>query len=339
MRKPTLFTVLILLALPALPAFAMNPEKLVQISQSIVMVRGYNANGGLTFGSGVVVSAHNVVTNCHVIRSSSKPWIARGEETYQIESVRADRWHDLCLLTASDLPLNPVSIASSENFKRGQEVYSIGHSNGVPNPLTSVGTISATYAFDGGKVIRSNARFMMGASGSGIFDYEGHLLGINCFKSPGRPAYFYSLPVKWLTKLEKLPVETSFPIAGKTFWEEEEEKKPFFMQVVIPELKQDWPKLERIALAWTVAEPQNSDAWFELGTAQENLSKLQEARVSYQQSVSLDPTNTDSLFRLGVFAKRDGDKATVIRIKLTINNISSDLAKEYSTLLGCDLEC
>lgn len=321
------------------PALALNQEKLLHAMQSVVMVRGYNASGGLSYGSGVVVADNKVMTNCHIFRSTKQPWVSRGEDTYAITSVQADRWHDLCLVTTFSLPFKPAPLGKGNLLKRGQEVLAIGHSNGVPNPLTSAGVIKSTYEFEGGKIIRSSAKFLMGASGSGIFDLDGNLLGINTFKTPGRPAYFYSLPIEWLTNLEKLPVETEFPIVGKAFWEEDDDKKPFFMQIALPEINKDWPKLAEVAQKWIDTDPKNSDAWYELGLAHENLNKIDEAEKAYNQSVQLDASNTDSLFRLGVIAQSKGDKVGVHNINLAIAYIDKDLAKEYMNMLGCDKEC
>ncbi|MGB4812028.1 MAG: trypsin-like peptidase domain-containing protein [Methylophilaceae bacterium] len=321
------------------PAFALDQEKILKSWQSVVMIRGYNANGGLSYGSGVVVAKDSVITNCHVFRSTKEPWVSRGEDSYAITSVQADRWHDLCLVTSLNLPFTPALIGNGAHLKRAQEVLAIGHSNGVPNPLTSEGSIKATYLFDGGKVIRSTAKFLMGASGSGVFDLEGNLLGINTFKTPGRPAYFYSLPIEWLAELQKLPVETKFPIIGKAFWEEDDDKKPFFMQMAIPELNGDWPKLAQVAEQWVSAEPNNSDAWYELGEAQENLHKADAAKVAYQKAVALDATNTNALFRLGVIAQSAGDKTTAHNIQVAIQNINQELADEYSKLLECNQAC
>ena len=321
------------------PAFALDQEKVLKSLQSVVMIRGYNDKGGLSYGSGVVVAKDTVITNCHIFRSTKEPWVSRGEDTYSISSVQADRWHDLCLVNSPNLPFTPAPIGKGDDLKRTQEVLAIGHSNGVPNPLTSAGAIKTTYLFDGGKVIRSSAKFLMGASGSGIFDLQGNLLGINTFKTPGRPAYFYSLPIEWLADLQKLPVETKFPITGKAFWEEDDNKKPFFMQMALPELNQDWPKLAQVAEQWTLSEPKNSDAWYELGFAQENLHKPIEAKSAYQKSLAYDATNTDALFRLGVMAKADGDSATLDKIHLAIANINQTLAEEFDTLLSCDKAC
>lgn len=319
-------------------SFALDQTKVLKSLQSVVMIRGYNASGGLAYGSGVVVEANKVITNCHIFRSTSAPWVTRGEDTYEIESVQADRRHDLCLITAK-LPFTPAPIGSNDHVKREQEILSIGHSNGLPNPITSSGVIKSTYSFDGGKVIRSSAKFTMGASGSGLFDTEGNLLGINTFKTPGRPAYFYSLPIEWLADLKKLPVETKFPITGKAFWEDEDEDKPFFMQMAIPEINQDWPKLEQIAIKWTTTDPKDSEAWFELGLAQEHLNKIDAAKQSYLRSVATDANNTSALFRLGVIAQSQGDKDSMSSINAKIANIDENLAKEFSEMLGCNIHC
>jgi hypothetical protein len=331
-----LFTLLISFTQVSL---ALDQQKILSALQTVVMVRGYNDNGGLAYGSGVVVGQNKVLTNCHIFRSTKEPWIARGEDSYSIVSVQADRWHDLCLLTTLDLPFKPSTIGNGHDLKRGQEVISIGHSNGAPAPLTSVGAIKSTYEFEGGKVIRSSAPFRMGASGSGIFDIDGKLLGINTFKTPGRHAYFYSLPIEWLANLEKSPVETKFPIVGKAFWEEDDDRKPFFMQIAIPEINQDWPKLAEIAQKWIDVDPKNSDAWYELGSANESLNKMVEAKSAYQQSILLDSTNTDSLFRLGVIAQSTGDTTVVHAMNVAIGNINKELAQEYSQMLGCAAEC
>lgn len=321
------------------PSFAFDQAKIFHAMQSVVMVRGYNANGGLAYGSGVIVAKDKVISNCHIFRSTKQPWVSRGEDTYPIVSVQADRWHDLCLLTTFNLPGDPATISTSNELKRNQDVISVGHSNGVPTPLTSEGVIKSSYAFENGKIIRSTAQFRMGASGSGIFDLDGTLLGINTFKTPGKQAYFYSLPIEWLASVEKQPVETTFPIVGKAFWEEDDDKKPFFMQIALPEINQDWPKLAQVAQKWIDSEPKNSDAWYELGNAFENLHKIDEAQAAYEQSIKFDSNNTDALLRLGVIAQAKGDKAGMHKINLAIAQIDKELAAEYSEMLGCGKEC
>ncbi len=321
-------------------ALAYDREKLMSSFSSIVMIRGYNLDGSMAYGSGVVVAPDQVMTNCHIFRQTKQPWVSRGEDSFAVESVQADRYHDLCLLTTSGLTVKPVALGSSLNLKKGQELIAIGHSSGVPAPLTSAGTLKSAYPYqNNGDVIRTNARFAMGASGSGLFDEEGKLIGINTFKTPGRRAYFYALPVEWLDDLQKLPLETSFPIVGKAFWEEDDNQKPFFMQMALPELYKDWTKLSEVANRWIVAEPNNTEAWYELGHAQENMGQLNEAENAYLHALSLSPVNSDALFRLGIMAQARGDANKVSEIKVTLLKLDKDIAEEFNEALTCSENC
>ncbi len=322
------------------PVVAFDNAKMFDAFFSVVMVRGYNATGGLAYGSGVVVGDNKVITNCHVLRATKQPWVSRGEDTYLISSVKVDAWHDLCLVSTSYMPFKPAIIGNSLGLKRGQEVAAIGHSNGVPAPLTSNGAVKALYDADQGKIIRSTANFALGASGSGLFDMDGKLVGINTFKTAGRGgSIHYALPIEWLAQLEKQPETTIFPITGKALWEEDEDKKPFYMQVAVPEARGDWPKLQRVAEKWTQAEPNSTEAWYELGLAYENNTQLDLAEKAYTQSVSLDNTNFDALMRLGALAKTRGDAAEMHRIQTALNDINKDVAAEYSEMLGCGAAC
>ena len=321
-------------------AFAFDTGKMMEAFYSVVMIRGYNASGGLAYGSGVVVGDNKVLTNCHVLRATKQPWVSRGEETYPITAVKVDAWHDLCLVSTFSMPFKAISIGKSTDLKRGQELAAIGHSNGVPAPLTSSGNVKALFDSDKGKIIRSSAKFMMGASGSGLFDMQGRLVGINTFKTAGLGgSIHYALPIEWLENLEKEPETTVFPVTGKALWEEDEDKKPFYMQAAVPESRQDWPKLTDVATKWTQAEPNNTEAWYALGLAYENLAKTDLALQAYQQSANLDKGNFEALVRVGTIAKNKGDTAEMHRVQVALTDIDKELGAEYSQMMGCVNGC
>ncbi len=320
--------------------FAETNQKLFEAYYTVVMIRGYNATGGLSYGSGVVVGKDEVITNCHVFRSTKEPWISRGEDTYAITSVKADVWHDLCLVNTAPLPFKPAQIGSSASLKRGQEIVAFGHSNGVPAPLTSTGNVKALFNDSPGKVIRSTAQFRMGASGSGLFDLDGKLVGINTFKTAGTGgSIYFALPIEWLDKLEKQTEISTFPITGKALWEEDEDKKPYYMQAAVPESREDWAKLEEVASRWTKAEPNNTEAWVNLGLADEHIGRIEAAEAAYKHAAEVDSSNFEALVKVGTLAKVRGDVAEVHRVQIALTNIDKGLGAEYSTLLGCDKEC
>jgi len=319
-------------------AQAFDREKLLGSFFSIVMIRGHNPDGSLAYGSGVIVEPKKVLTNCHIFRQTKEPWISRGEDTFTIDSVQADRYHDLCLVTSESLPFAPAQIGSASTMKKGEEILAIGHSSASPAPITSIGAIRSIYPYDNGNVVRTTARFAMGASGSGLFDGEGHLIGINTFKTPGKNAYYYALPVEWLAALKTKPTE-SFPIDGKTFWEEDDEHKPLFMQVAEPELQQDWNKLSSVAEKWVKTEPNSSEAWYELGLAQEHLKQKAEAEKSYRHAIMLNGQNIDALFRVGLIASEKGNASEVEAIKVSISQVNAETAEEFSQAVSCASAC
>jgi len=171
----TLLSIAVFLSLlsgPLPSAHAYDRQKLLSSFFSTVLVRGFKLDGNLAYGSGVVVAENKVLTNCHVLREVKQAWVSQGEETFGVISTQADRFHDLCLITTQYLPVKPVALGSGDALRKGQEVVAISHSNGVPAPLTSLGEIKSLYAMDGANVIRSNVRFTMGASGSGLHGCE-----------------------------------------------------------------------------------------------------------------------------------------------------------------------
>lgn len=332
--------ILVLMAITNSTVYAYDKQALMDAYFSVVMIRGYNEDGGMAYGSGVVVAENTVVTNCHVMRATKQPWISRGEDSYPITTVRADTWHDLCLVTSNNMPFKAVQRGNSLTLVHGQEITAMGHSNGVPAPLTSVGDIQGLYPTPSGNMIRSGAKFRMGASGSGLFDMEGKLIGINTFKTAGRGgSIHFALPVEWLETLEKIPASTEFPVKGQALWEEEEDKKPFYMRAAVPEARQDWVSLENISTLWTQKEASSPDAWFSLGLSQLSLNKFEPAAIAFKKAADLDQHFVAAWFRLGEVAQKQDDMQTVHMVEAHLQRIDPLLVTSYHAYLGCDKEC
>ena len=296
---------------------AFDQAALLKAFGSIVMVRGYTESGSLAYGSGVIVGKGEVITNCHVLRRTEAPWISQGESSYSITDIRIDTWHDLCLLNAHNLNSNPISIGSSNNLVKGQSLAAIGYSGGSPVPLTTGGYVVSTYEYDKGKIILSSAKFRLGASGSGLFDMKGNLVGINTFKTTGYGSY-YAVPIDWLSDLRKKNKQKKFLVKGKALWEEDEDKKPYFLKIAIPKVKENWDDLFIVTKDWIKTEERNSEAWYEYGFANEKLLKLEAALAAYNKSIDLDKNNSDSMYRSALLYNKNGNsnKAKNIQRKL-----------------------
>tara|TARA_B100001250_G_scaffold410745_1_gene437826 strand:+ start:700 stop:1689 length:990 start_codon:yes stop_codon:yes gene_type:complete len=313
------FFLLFLLLIHTNSTFSIDKALLLKAFNSIVMVRGYTESGSLAYGSGVVVGKGEVITNCHVLRRTKNPWISQGEDSFSIVDIRVDTWQDLCLLNIHNFNRDPVPIGSSKNLIKGQALAAIGHSSGSPVPLTTGGYVISTYKYNNGKIILSSAKFRLGASGSGLFDMDGNLVGINTFKTTGYGSY-YAMPIDWLDNLRRKERQNKFLIQGKALWEEDENKKPYFLKIAIPKVKEDWKSLSKITKEWVEKEKDNSEAWYEYGFANEKLSNLNIAQKAYNKSIYLDKNNSDSLYRSALLYKNKGNlnKAKLLQKNLLI---------------------
>ena len=313
-------------------AGAFDRAALLKAFGSIVMVRGYTESGSLAYGSGVIVGKGEVITNCHVLRRTKAPWVSQGEDSYSITDIRIDTWHDLCLLNIHNLNKDPISIGSSKNLVKGQSLAAIGHSSGAPVPLTSGGYVVSTYDYDEGKIILSSAKFRLGASGSGLFDMKGNLVGINTFKTTGYGSY-YAMPIDWLSDLRKKDRQKNFLVKGKALWEEDEDKKPYFLQIAIPKVKENWDDLFLVTKKWIKKEEQNSEAWYEHGFAHEKLLNFDGALNAYNKSIDLDKNNSDSLYRSALLHTKNGDSNKAKKIQRNLLLIDEVKGLELEKLL------
>ena len=62
--------------------------------------------------------------------------------------------------------------------------------------------MTALYPYRNGRVIQTTAAFRQGASGGGLFDRHGNLVGITTFfKRNGAESSFFAIPVEWVDSL------------------------------------------------------------------------------------------------------------------------------------------
>lgn len=283
-----------------------SPELIYNLKGTIVKIHIVTNAGRQGSGSGVVVAKNLVATNCHVLANSVGVNVAAMGETYAPVGVRADWKHDVCILRFEFLPLKPVIFADNDQLIYEAATFSVGFPGGAPKPLTTTGKIKALYPLDGGVVIRTSASFQMGASGSPLFDEQGHLIGMNTFKSPGANGYFYNVPAKWIQTAIKLP-ETSTVILGDTpFWDLPLEKRPYWMQVVLPMQASKWVDLFTVATEWNKHQPNQPEAIYYLALAEKNLGKVTQAKAKFEQVLSLNPQHTSSILALAIIAKEQG---------------------------------
>jgi len=253
-------------------------------------------DGKKDLGSGVLIAPERLLTNCHVVRNASQIRVSRGKDSWLASFDMGDTFRDLCLLKLIGHPGIPPSIAGPDGTKVGQSVYAVGYSGG--KFTVNKGEIKGlfTCACDGGRVIQTSAQFDPGASGGGLFNDKGELIGILTFKSHEGGIFHFAIPVGWMKQLSTLPA-SNIPNQGP-FWEHPSHSSGYFLAACDLSAHKKWRELSRLALEWVREDPYNPQSWMALGRANLGLKRLREAAGDFQKVLELDPTHAEALWEL-----------------------------------------
>jgi hypothetical protein len=263
-------------------------------SKWVLKIEVVRLDGTREIGSGVTIGPQRVVTNCHVLREAGNIRVSRGGGSWLAHMDAGDEYRDLCFLRVPGFDGEVPQIAEPEAARVGIPVVAVGYSGG--NFGVSEGHLKGLFscACDGGKVLQTSASFEPGASGGGMFDRKGNLLGILTFKSGAGGNYHFAVPVGWMKQLSRLP-----SISGKaSFWESATRDSGYFLVACDLGARKDWRRLLDLAQDWTRLEPDNPQAWMAWGRAHLNLGHAEDAAHGFQKVLLLDSTHAEAMWEL-----------------------------------------
>ena len=281
------------LALLSSLAAANTPEQIfVLVSPSVVVVDIFDAKGkSIGQGSGVVIGAGQVITNCHVTQEGKSLQVRQSGKIFKATLQYADPDRDLCQLSVPDLQAPPVALGTAKKLRVGQRVYAIGAPKGLELTL-SEGLISSLRPYEGSQYIQTSAAISPGSSGGGLFDEQGRLVGITSFQFIEGQNLNFALPVDWIAELPKRAQTTASKAAKKGGLD-------WFNRTVALVQKEDWQGLLTLSQQWVKSEPGNPITWFGLGLAYYNLNQYKQAIHAYREALRIEPEDADTWNLLG----------------------------------------
>lgn len=288
------------------PATASAPPEWADWVVKVDVVR---TDGTREYGSGVLIAPERLLTNCHVLRKASQIRATQGEKSWPASLDMGDSYLDLCLLKLPGHPGKPPPIAEADAARVGESVYAAGYSRGRLS--IHKGEIKALYTCPcaSGEVIQTSARFDHGASGGGLFNAEGELVGILTFKSHEGGIFHFAIPVGWMKQMSGIPasrVPDQWP-----FWENLSRDSGYFLAACDLSAHRKWRDLSQLTREWVHAEPDNPEAWMASGRANVGLKRPREAAEDFQKALELDPTHWEALLELQRLERELGESLIV----------------------------
>jgi len=247
------FLVFVCSLLASLPVLATDYSAYHKIAASVIRVVANVPGVGTSFGSGVVLPGGRVVTNCHVMPDARRVAVIDGAARTEAVANSGDFSADLCVLETGPLVAPAARMGGTDSLQVGDDVVAIGFGAAGARSI-SAGKVTALYPYRGGQVIRSTAAFRQGASGGGLFDRHGNLVGITTFYRRGGSEFsFFAIPVDWIGNLP-LAAADSLPHASP-FWMRSHAEQPHFLQVATLEADGKWVEMAEAARLWSTEEP------------------------------------------------------------------------------------
>jgi tetratricopeptide (TPR) repeat protein len=327
-RRQLAIIVAALLFAPSALAQVLQPAIFVRVSSSVVRVEAERQQSGLSVGSGVTVGPAIVVTNCHVTRNAATIRISGDGRLWEVTGQYADANHDLCFLRAPAWRGKPAVFGEPDSLQVGQAVAAIGFTGGAGRTLR-FGRVQALHSLDGGRVIESDTKFTSGASGGGLFDASGALVGLLTFRMRGPSGSYYSLPVRWIR--DRLPAEGQWTDLHPQpdaipFWQRDLEALPYFMRAAPLYAEGRWAELIELTERWSAADSRDAEPLRLRGEAMQRLDRPEAAIGAYTEAVALGPDVPSAWYGLALAYATIGNAVASQRAGSRLADLDRDLA-------------
>jgi hypothetical protein len=288
-----------------------------EVKDSVFVVKALDSRGAeKALGSAVLLPSGKFATNYHVVLDGTLYQVGSGGKFVPATFFAGDPEKDICLLDAPGISGKPALLGTAATLKVGQPVYAVGAPQGLELSI-SEGIVSQLRGAPP-PIIQTTAAISHGSSGGGLFDAEGRLVGLTTLYVEGGQNLNFALPVEWIADI-KPGAKRSTTVRSQGEW---------WARATELEKKGDWAGMRDWCLAWTKSEPQNFNAWYNLGVALDKLQRYSDAIEALRQAVRINPEFAQAWHNLGyayVHLKRPNDGINAFRQALRINPENADV--------------
>ena len=211
-------------------ALSLTPAQVyAKVARLVVVVESLDPQGRKrSQGSGVMIAAGEVVTNCHVLLRGEQLVVRSGGAKHDATRRYSDEQRDLCQLNVPTLAISASALAPVASASPGDHVFAIGAPQGLELTISD-GLISGVREINGVSVLQTTAPISAGSSGGGLFNETGHLVGITTFQFRSGQNLNFAVPSRWIAELPARQARSRATLSSTAFsaeWKAQSSGRP-----------------------------------------------------------------------------------------------------------------
>jgi tetratricopeptide (TPR) repeat protein len=318
------------------------PAIIKKVQPSVVSILIVN-NGGKVSGQGsgfFVNAGGDIITSRHVLEGASRASIITSDgKEFPVQKVIAEDPDGDLIQVSVGLDgerVQPLQISPAIP-QAGERVIVIGTPLGLEKTVSD-GIVSAVRDIPGfGRIIQVTAPISPGSSGSPVVNMKGEVIGVTTFFVIAGQNLNFAIPVERISKL----VQGKGPTLS-----EREEQRTETLRVseeyhYATGLRYLWAEdYERALSHFTEVikrNPNNAEAYFQMGHCLGKLGRYRESIEPYRQSLRIQPNDADTQNNLCVAYEKIGKCSEAIASCREAAKLKPDLAEPYNNMAWCFL--
>jgi TonB family protein len=150
-------------------------------------------------GSGVMLSADKVITDCHIFDDAGRLEVRQRGSRSEASLVYADRKRDLCeLKVAQPGRFHPAAlrVRETQDLDPGETVYAVAASRGEAKIVK--GRVVRVTQENGDELVLISSRLTVDHSGGALFDRSGALIGVVTHRERATHKLSYAYPARYV---------------------------------------------------------------------------------------------------------------------------------------------
>lgn len=267
----------------------------------------------LSAHSAVAIGGGRFATTCEILSGVASIFLVESSGRHAASLVQRDPRRNLCVLESAAAH-GDSAIVRGAPPQPGERIYAVSNALGLGLGI-SEGVVSGMRKFGGETYIQFTAPIAPGSEGGGLFDSTGKLIGLIDYQRRDGQNINFAAPASWIAEIG-------------TRQTTDDKRSALRDKANTLSRQQKWPALLEHATGWTVAFPDDAEAWLWQAAMAESLGEMSKAEHAYREARRLEADSLKGglgLTRMLLQQKKNEEARTLAKSLLALRQEDAEI--------------